>query len=336
MEKISIERVYCKDETSMNYPTISVVIPVRNEAIKIRACIEGILAQSVPVKEIIVVDSGSTDGTIEILREYEKVRIIEIDSSSFNHGETRNVGVSNASGEFCVLTVGDAKPYNNDWINHLLSGFSDENVAGVCGRQVVPHDPDKNPVDWFRPISEPETVSYHFDNAEEFNALSAAEKKSVCSWDDVTAMYRRKVLLEIPFQKTTFAEDALWAKDALLAGYTIVYNPAARVYHYHIENPEFTYKRTFTVFYHFYKFFGLKPQLPGTTVKKKLSTIKTLAKERSIDLSSKWQWWKYNMEVESNMARAVKSFNAAMAEGEDYLDKLHQELCGVPPIPKKN
>jgi glycosyltransferase involved in cell wall biosynthesis len=47
--------------------TISVVIPVRNEAEKIATCIDGILSQTVAVSEIIVVDSGSTDGTLEIL-----------------------------------------------------------------------------------------------------------------------------------------------------------------------------------------------------------------------------------------------------------------------------
>ena len=52
-----------------SFPNISVVIPVKNEAGKIRECIEGILSQSIPVLEIIVVDSGSTDGTIEILQD---------------------------------------------------------------------------------------------------------------------------------------------------------------------------------------------------------------------------------------------------------------------------
>src|SRR5688572_2468272 len=110
------------------HPEISVVIPVKNEGAKIRACIEGILSQSIPVKEIIVIDSGSTDGTVEILREYEKVKLLEISSSTFNHGETRNLGVRHASGEFVVLTVGDARAYDQYWIQHLLEGFDAPNV----------------------------------------------------------------------------------------------------------------------------------------------------------------------------------------------------------------
>ena len=56
----------------MAFPTVSVIIPVRNEAKRIRQCIEGILKQTVPVQEIIVIDSGSTDGTLEILAEFPK------------------------------------------------------------------------------------------------------------------------------------------------------------------------------------------------------------------------------------------------------------------------
>ena len=74
-----------------SFPNISVVIPVKNEAGKIRECIEGILSQSIPVMEIIVVDSGSTDGTIEILQDYDIVKLVQIPSDQFNHGETRNL-----------------------------------------------------------------------------------------------------------------------------------------------------------------------------------------------------------------------------------------------------
>ena len=107
----------------MNFPTVSVVMPVKNEALKIKACIESILAQTVPVNEIIVVDSGSADGTLEILELFPQVQVFKIPSSEFNHGLTRNLGVSMATGEFVILTVGDAQPANEFWIEELLKGF---------------------------------------------------------------------------------------------------------------------------------------------------------------------------------------------------------------------
>lgn len=315
--------------------SISVVIPVRNEVSKIRACIDGILSQSVPVKEIIVVDSGSTDGTLEILREYNKVKIVEIPGDQFNHGETRNVGVSHATGDFCLLTVGDARPVDNQWIEKLLSGFDHSQVAGVCGQQVVPHEKDKNPIQWFRPVSEAQVFKYTF-TPEQFEKLSPQKKRSVCGWDDVTALYRTEILKKIPFQRTTFAEDALWAKDALLAGYTIVYNTNARVYHYHFEDADFTFKRSFTVFYHFYKFFNYHPPKEGLSFVDSLKLVKALITEKGISWSDKVKWWKYNIDVNKAALQASLLFNETMQKGDSKLDEVHQQLCGKAPIPKKN
>ncbi|MEO7684325.1 MAG: glycosyltransferase, partial [Gemmatimonadaceae bacterium] len=186
--------------------TVSVVMPVRNEAARIAACIEGVLAQTVHVSEIIVVDSGSTDGTLDILRRYPRVRVIEIDPADFNHGDSRNLGVQNATSDWVVFTVGDARPADTRWIARLLEGVTDDDIVGVCGAQIVPHERDANPVEWFRPVSEPTLRRFQFSSAEEFDRLSAAEKLAACGWDDVTALYRREVLLRIPFRRTTFAE----------------------------------------------------------------------------------------------------------------------------------
>ena len=75
-------------------PRVSVIIPVRNEELRIKQCIEGILSQSIEVHEIIVIDSGSTDETLPILTTFPEVTLIQIDGSTFNHGLTRNLGVT--------------------------------------------------------------------------------------------------------------------------------------------------------------------------------------------------------------------------------------------------
>lgn len=312
--------------------SVSVVIPVKNEALKIKACIDGILSQTVKVDEIIVIDSGSTDGTIDILKSYEKVKLIEISGKDFNHGMTRNLGVSHVTSEYVVLTVGDARAYNDCWIEGMLAGFTDNEVAAVCGKQVVPPDGDKNPVDWYRPVGTGNITRYQYSDGA-FDALSADEKKTVCGWDDVTAMYRTNVLKELPFRKTSYSEDALWAMDALKAGYAIAYSPEAMVYHYHFENPEYTYKRTFTVLYHMYKFFGYTPKMYTPTLVEKLKLIKLLMSENRLSLAEKYKWLIYNFEVRKNLSVAMKDFLAAARKGEKVLDTEHEKLCGMPPIP---
>jgi rhamnosyltransferase len=284
----------------MTYPKVSVIIPVKNEALKIRACIEGILNQTVPVYEIIVIDSGSIDGTKDILREYQKVKLIEIRVETFNHGETRNLGVSHATGEFVVLTVGDARPYNEHWIAELLEGFTDNSVVGVCGQQVVPHEKDKNPAEWYRPITDGSVKKISFPQKEAFNLLTPEQKRHACGWDNVTAMYKRDILRKIPFRQTSFAEDAQWAKDVLQQGFTIVYNTYAKVYHYHLEDPAFTYARTFTVSFHMYKFFGYLPSKPSKSVYNSLQLIKILLKESSLGFAEKIRWYRYNLQCRKN------------------------------------
>lgn len=318
-------------------PEISVVIPVRNEALKIRKCIEGILSQTVAVGEIIVIDSGSTDGTLEILREYPVVRVIEINPSEFNHGETRNVGVRAARGEFVVLTVGDAIPYNERWIECLLDGFDSADVAGVCGQQVVSHEPGNNPLHWYRPIDAPSKTKYHFPDGK-FQELAPAEKLKACGWDDVTAMYRRSVLLEIPFQFTSFAEDAIWAKEALSAGYAIVYNAAARVYHHHHENRDFVFKRTLTTIYMRYKHFGYVYPRNGqkTNVRQELSNLKQILMAPQMKFSQKLRWWKHNRQYGFGVKDAHDSFHHALSISEEELDRIHSLYCGKPPIPIKS
>lgn len=314
---------------------ISVVIPVKNEKNKIRLCIESILNQTITVDEIIIVDSGSTDGTLDILKGYSVVKLIQIDPLTFNHGLTRNYGVNGSKNDIVLLTVGDAYPADDMWIERMLSVFDDPNVVAVCGKQVVPHDRDKDPNEWYRPVSKGEIVKYHY-SPEEFYALTPEEKKAVCSWDDVTAMYRKSVLEEIPFQKTSYAEDAIWAKDAILKGKTIAYHPEAVVYHYHLENADFTFKRTLTVSYFMYRQFGFKYPNPHRSFIDWLRVIKILLKSRPLTLSERVKWFLYNRELYKANKKAWNVFMNALAIGDDELDKVHSKYCNKPPIPLKS
>lgn len=309
---------------------VSVVVPVKNGDYWLEGTLKGILGQQITgAFEVIVIDSGSTDRSLDIIHQFP-VRLIQIAPERFNHGTTRNLGAQEARGEFVVMTVQDALPADKYWLQRLLDGFEDEQVAGVCGQQIVPHDSDKNPLEWFRPISAPEIVKYKFSCAE-FEKLPPTVKRQVCGWDDVTAMYRRKALLETPFQEVKFAEDALWAKDALLKGYTIVYNPNARVYHYHLEEFDYTVKRLFTSHYHFYKYFGYTPPYVSNGLVRKLKDIRLLYKERSLNWADKLKWFRYNVRIRNEINRAATLFYQSLENGESMLEEKHNELCAQVP-----
>jgi rhamnosyltransferase len=314
--------------------SISVVLPVRNEAARIAGCIEGILAQTVAVEEILVIDSGSTDGTLEILARYPQVRVESISPQEFNHGESRNLGARLAKGEWVIFTVGDARALDSRWIEQLFAGLVDADVAAVCGVQVVPHEREANPLDWFRPVSPPGMRRVQYATSQEFESLSPAEKLFACSWDNVNALYRRSVLLEIPFRQVTYCEDAFWASDALRAGKALVYNTGARVYHYHVETTDYAFNRAIAVLYHRYRAFGHVPD-ESAVVSPILSDMARLILASGIPAEDKAHWLVRAPRLRIAVFRARKAFIGAIRGGDADVDELVSRCCGVPPIPGK-
>jgi rhamnosyltransferase len=316
---------------------VSVIIPVKNGDSWLDDTIPVILNQKIEGNiEIIAIDSGSTDNSLAILSKFN-IPVISIRPEDFNHGLTRSLGVGLSNGKYIVMTVQDARPVSLFWLQELLNGFVDDTVAGVCGQQIVPHHPDKNPVEWFRPISTAQVRKYYFPDGDDFKRLSKEEQLAICRWDDVNAAYRKDILLRLPFKKTDFAEDSLWARDALLAGYAIVYNPSAQVEHYHYGNYRYFFQRNFIVQYHFYKYFGVRPVKNQSGVMHFLRVIKTLTKETAIPLGQKWKWLRYNY----LRTRAIKKSNRLLAENlnldGEQLDLLYQETCrSIPQALKKS
>ena len=286
----------------MNKPLISIIIPVKNGGQTIDACLKGIFEQTIIAQtEVIIIDSGSTDNTLEIIKKYP-VCLYQIPPEDFGHGKTRNYGVSLAQGKFVVMTVQDARPASNKWLELLLSNFSDEKTVAVCGQQAVPHEKDKNPAEWHRPYSTPKPQTIKFEKGK-FEKLSPKEQKQACSWDDVNAMYRKTILQEIPFENIEFGEDMLWAKKTLTAGYQIAYDMRARVWHYHhYTDMKKLQKRIYLTLKYTYKNFNYIPENPYN-FKYFLHLIYKLIKFKVA-----LKWWYYNLKISIVMQNEYKRF----------------------------
>jgi rhamnosyltransferase len=312
-----------------NKPVISVIIPVKNGSATIEACLKGILSQTLKdILDIIIIDSGSTDGTLGIIEKYP-VHLIQIKPETFNHGLTRQLGVSNAKGEFMVLTVQDAIPASDNWIETMYNHFKDEKVMGVCGQQIVPHHLDKNPLDWFRPFSKPVPKIIEF-KAGEFEKLSAKEQFSNCRWDDVTAMYRKSALIETPFLFTNFAEDALWAKQALSKGYKLVFDFNARIHHYHHNNFSFAFKRSYTVLYHTKLFFGYQRYYENFFVVVSRIFYRALFKRLIPKRVVFWTVYNLKIQIAYYSASAIFKINSLFLSAKN-LEKAHKFWVGKAP-----
>ena len=124
--------------SSSDRSQISVIVPVYNGEKTVVQTIECLLRQSLPPDEIIVVDDGSTDGTRDTLRDFDR-RITLLTQLNSGPASARNRGVRAAKSAFVAFTDSDCLP-NNDWLFNLSRGFDDERVAGVGGpvRSAIP------------------------------------------------------------------------------------------------------------------------------------------------------------------------------------------------------
>lgn len=318
----------------MERPGVSVVIPIKNEAHKLAACLEGILAQSVEVEKIVVIDSGSTDGSRSIAKRFDRVQLLEIPAEEFNHGETRNLGVRECDTEFIVMTVGDARPVDDRWLLELLAPMTDPDVMAVSGMQVVEHSVATNPVEWFKPVSEPAT-SYFQYSSEELESLLPRQLQSAASIDDVSALYRRRALLELPFRNVTYGEDICWGVDALKAGYKLAFNPAGRIYHYHVENFASSLKKTIAVLYMRYQMFGVIPEREKL-LRRIFWAAMQISRCRGLPLGKRGYWIRNNIECLLALGKGIALFREAEAQSDLALDALYRNYCGTPPVPIKS
>ncbi len=216
----------------MQQPLISVIIPTKNGEKTIERCLTSLFSQTVADQtEVIIIDSGSTDKTLDIARRFP-VKIHQIPPEEFSHSGTRNLGVNLAGGRFVLMTVQDAWLSAPDILEKALKHFADPQVMAVGCRQAVPHLPEANPLQWFRPQNKPQKIVLQY-NRDQFNSLSGEELWQKVRLDDVCAVYRKSALQQLPFPAVSFGEDMLWAIEALRRGWKIILDQSLIVWHYH-------------------------------------------------------------------------------------------------------
>jgi len=215
----------------------SVIIPTKNAGDQFRNVLEAVLEQDTPWEyEVLVVDSGSSDGTVEYVQSKAGVRLHQIPAQDFGHGKTRNLGISLTRGEFVVMITHDALPACDAWLFELVSAVEQsDNVAGAFGRHIAyKHDGPflerdlKLHFDGF--LSWPEAVT--MDDKERYQ-VDIGYRQFLHFFSDNNACLRRSVWQNIPYPEVDFAEDQLWAKQIIEAGYGKAYADKATVYHSH-------------------------------------------------------------------------------------------------------
>jgi rhamnosyltransferase len=219
---------------------ITVIIPVRDGGEDLRRCLDSIAAQQVsePV-ELVVVDSGSRDGSRELVRS-RGGRVLELSASEFLHGATRNVAAREAKGDVLVFTSQDAYAADRQWLARLSEPLrKEEGLAGVYGRQ-IPHEDASPPERFF--------LDFLYGPHPRVQRASSSAELSLHTtlFSNVNSAIRRDVWEQFSFAEDIFfAEDQDWSRRVLLAGYAIRYEPKAAVHHSHSYTVTAAFKRFF-------------------------------------------------------------------------------------------
>lgn len=222
---------------------VTVAIPARDGGQALERTLQAVAQQTVQ-HELLVCDSGSSDGSVALARSHG-ARVLEIEPRSFSHGGTRNLLMREAQGERVALLTQDAEPADERWLEHLLGGFElAEDVGIVYGPYLA--RPDAAPAvrweleRWFaslapdgRPridrLGERELPSGALEHG--LPALALIGGRGF--FTDANACIARVAWERAPFREVPYAEDRVLAIDMLRAGYAKVFIPEAAVLHSH-------------------------------------------------------------------------------------------------------
>lgn len=201
--------------------TVSIVIRALNEAEHLPALFEGIAAQTRQPEQVILVDSGSTDGSVAI-SEAAGAEIVRIAPHEFSFGRALNVGCEAAVGEVLVFVSAHVYPVDESWLERLTTPFDEhDDVVLVYGRQTG--DEDRTAFSemeimrrWFPVKSDPDQDHPFCNNA--------------------NCAVRASVWKERPYDELlTGLEDMAWAKGAKDLGQRLWYEADAAIVHLHDE-----------------------------------------------------------------------------------------------------
>lgn len=203
-------------------PSISVVIRAKNEARFIGETLTAIFdTAALRPRQVVIVDSGSTDRTRDIVRSFP-AQLIQIRSEEFTYGYALNLAVAHVDAELVATLSAHSLPADTDWLRRLIEPFGQPRVAGVYGRQL----PRANAT-----VLERTGMRLTGVLSDRPKVL---DRRPLFS--NANGAFRRSLWVEHPFdERVGGAEDIAWVRTMQERGYVIAYQPTATVYHSHGE-----------------------------------------------------------------------------------------------------
>jgi rhamnosyltransferase len=228
-------------------PTVSLIIPTLNGECWLDDLLSALEQQTLVPDEILLVDSGSTDGTLGIAKRYMSkhsfVRLHEIKQEDFDHGGTRTMAARKTAGDILLFMTQDAVPSDNKAVELLVRSFgSNEKIAAAYGRQLPAQD-----------------ASFFGEHLRLFNYPDKPQLRCQQDWEfygfktvfisNSFAAWRRDLLEEQGYfpEHLLFGEDTVTLAKMLEKGYYVSYVSEAAVRHSHNYSITQDFKRYFDI-----------------------------------------------------------------------------------------
>lgn len=224
----------------MGRPLISILLLTLNGGRRLETALAALASQTRwPDAELVVIDSGSTDQTLDVVRGYT-AHIHRLRPGEFGHGRTRNLAARLARGEWLVYLSQDAVPANTAWLATLTRHLAEPDMAATFGRQLPPDD--VGPIETF--FLEQTYPPRAFEHSPLDRPTPGGIRRIFFS--NVNSAIQKPAWERCPFpEDVVMSEDQAFARAALAAGYRIRYDPEAAVYHGHRYSLGQLFRRNF-------------------------------------------------------------------------------------------
>jgi rhamnosyltransferase len=214
----------------MEEPPVSIVLRSYNEGWALRSTLAALKTQTHRNWELIAFDSGSSDGSVEMLRAARPAHLVQMLPHEYRPGRVLNHGMELARNDRVIFLNADATPQGPGWLAPLVSALADPGVAAVFGRQI--------------PRPDCEAVF-----ARDYERCFGPGRESA-GWGNFFSMVssglRRDAWVRRGFRETMqYSEDDEYTRWCRAEGYRIAYCPDSVVMHSHNYAPRQSYKRSF-------------------------------------------------------------------------------------------